>query len=128
MEYEPIKKAALERVLLAGILFLGLFFDKYYPSTLIKKPRHTLKRLLNIAQPEQHLRTNYLLLFNLMQLRPNCFPTFWENIFSVYHALRQSLKFSSQKYQLVWRYTVVLPLANSRNTDPTQLCNLSCAP
>ncbi len=112
------------RVYLVGGLLSETFFGKSLPRLLTKKSRYTLKRLRLSAKTTIPFYTN----LQLMQLRPDCFPALRKNIFSVYHALRQSLKFSSHKNQLVWRYTVVLPLANSRNTDPTQLCNLSCAP
>ena len=57
-----VKKAALERTLLAGTPSLELFFCKYFPSLFTKKPRYTLKRLSH--RPARTMLHTYILPFS----------------------------------------------------------------
>jgi len=50
MEYGRKQKSRFNAYLAGGIPFLRPFFDKYIPMLLIKEPRYTLKRLLNITR------------------------------------------------------------------------------
>ena len=99
-------------------------------STALTKPTSVgfLFVVVNYQMDYQSIRWfNYLLLFTSMQLRPYHLPMLRKNIFTLYHAMRQSLKFSSHEYQLIRWNAIVSPLRHGWHTYATQLCYLSCA-